>query len=255
MRRHHRPTRRPTPLALAATLAAVTLTLAACGAGAPGAPPASQGVVLDRPTPLHIPLLNQNDQPVTLASLRGKDVVMAPFLTLCQDECPLITAAFISLQRDVEAAGLSNKVVFLEVTVDPGRDTPARLAAYRTEFGADWELWTGIPANLHAFWKQFGVSYQIVPEEQPPHKDWYTGQDLTYDVDHTDGYILLDSTGHERFVDASAPDVPNLSKKLTALLDPGGVNDLHHPLPTSWTVSDALSALGWLMQTDIPSQS
>ena len=95
-------------------------------------------------------------------------VVLAPFLTLCQDECPLVTGAFISLQRDLRAAGLwRDRVVFVEATVDPGRDTVARLAAYQKEFGADWDLWTGTPAAIAAFWKPFGVEYQIVPEEQP----------------------------------------------------------------------------------------
>ena len=41
---------------------------------------------------------------MTLAGLKGKVVVLAPFLTLCQDECPLITAAFIGLQRNREIA-------------------------------------------------------------------------------------------------------------------------------------------------------
>ena len=56
--------------------------------------------------------------------------MLAPFLSLCQDECPLITAAFIALQHDVRAAGLAHRVVFVEATVDPGRDTrgpPRRL--------------------------------------------------------------------------------------------------------------------------------
>jgi cytochrome oxidase Cu insertion factor (SCO1/SenC/PrrC family) len=57
-------------------------------------------------------------------------VVLAPFLSLCQDECPLITAAYTSLQRDVQAAGLSQRVAFVEATVDPVRDSIARLAAY-----------------------------------------------------------------------------------------------------------------------------
>jgi cytochrome oxidase Cu insertion factor (SCO1/SenC/PrrC family) len=56
----------------------------------------------------------------------------------------------------------------MEISVEPGRDTPARLAAYSKEFGADWVLATGTPANLDALWKFFGVSVQIVPEEQPP---------------------------------------------------------------------------------------
>jgi protein SCO1/2 len=143
-------------------------------------------------------------------------------------------------------------VVFVEATVDPNRDSVARLAAYQREFGADWDLWTGTPANLAAFWKAFGVSYQIVPEEQPPHLDWFTGKPLTYDVDHTDGYILIDSTGHERFVDASAPNLDGkLDKKLTSLLNAGGVLGLHHPQQTDWTVDDALAAISWLLGTNV----
>ena len=132
----------------------------------------------------------------------------------------------------------------------------ARLAAYEKEFGADWELWTGTPANVAAFWKPFGVEYQIVPEEQPPKTDWYTGQPLTYDVDHTDGYILVSPAGRERFVDASAPNEKGvLDAKLRGLLDAGGLHNLQNPQAPSWTTADALGALGWLLGTSVPASS
>ncbi len=229
------------------------IVLASCGSSAPPPPPASQGVVLDRPTPDHVPLVNQRGRTVSLAGLRGKVVVLAPFLSLCQDECPLITAAFIGLQRDLRAAGLGRKVVFVEATVDPGRDTVARLAAYQKEFGANWELWTGTPSDLATFWKAFGVSYQIVPEAQPPHLDWYTGRPLTYDVVHTDGYTLIGTDNRERFIDANAPDLKGkLNRKLTALLNAGGVQGLRHPQAPDWTVNDALASISWLLGTDVP---
>jgi protein SCO1/2 len=237
-------------LALGLTTAIV---LSACDSSAPPAPSTNEGLVMNRTTPEHIPLLNQFGQTVTLAGLHGKVVVLAPFLTLCQDECPLVTGAFIGLQRDLRAAGLTRRVVFVEATVDPGRDTVSRLAAYEIEFGADWDLWTGTPANLAAFWKQFGVSYQIVPEAQPPHLDWLTGKPLTYDVDHTDGYILIDPSGHERFVDANAPNLHGrLNTKLRSLLNAGGVEGLAHPQPTEWTENQALSAISWLLGTEVP---
>jgi len=238
--------------ALLGVALAVAILLAACGASLPPAPSANEGLVLDQPTPQHVPLVNQDGQPVTLAGLRGKDVVLAPFLTLCQDECPLVLAAFIGLQRDVDAAGLGHKVVFLEVTVDPERDTVNRLAAYQREFGATWDLWTGTPANLATFWKQFGVSYQVVPEEQPAHNDWLTGKPLTYDVNHTDGYLLLNAQGRERFVDTNAPNLGGkLSSKLISLLNAGGVEGLHHPQATDWTEAQALAAISWLLKTTI----
>jgi cytochrome oxidase Cu insertion factor (SCO1/SenC/PrrC family) len=232
------------------------LLLASCGSSAPAAPPASEGIVFNEPTPQHVPLENQDGQSVTLASLRGKIVVLAPFLTLCQDECPLVTAAFISLQRDVDAAGDGHKVVFVETTVDPGRDTVARLAAYQKEFGADWDLWTGTAANLAAFWKVFHVTYAVVPEGQPAKIDWYTGLPLTYDVEHTDGYILIDPQGRERFVDATAPNLHGkLSAKLQSLLNAGGIKGLQNPEGPDWTVSEAQGAISWLLGTTVPAAS
>jgi protein SCO1/2 len=246
------------PRALTTTLGvilclALGTVLAACGSSAPPAPPADQGAIVNEATPDQVVLVNQEARHVTLAGLKGKVVVLAPFLSLCQDECPLITAAFIGLQRDLRAAGLADKVVFVEATVDPGRDTVARLAAYQKEFGADWNLWTGTPANVAAFWKKFGVSYQIVPEARPPHLDWYTGRPLTYDVVHTDGYFLIGVNGRERFVTASAPNLDGrLDKKLTSLLNAGGVQGLLHPQQTDWTVNEALASISWLLGTNVP---
>jgi protein SCO1/2 len=210
-------------------------------------------LVLNQPTPQHVALVDQHDRAVSLAALRGKVVVLAPFLSLCQDECPVVTGAFIALQRDLRSAGLSNRVVFVEATVDPGRDSVARLAAYQRMFGADWDLWTGTAADAAAFWKPFGVEYQITPEAQPPKTDWFTGTALTYDVAHTDGYILIDPHGRERFVDAAAPNLKGrLDPKLRALLDDGGVRNLEHPQGPAWTTADALASIGWLLGVHLP---
>ncbi len=227
--------------------------LAACGGGSPSAPPPGQGVVQDRAVPGTIPLVDTAGHVTDLAAYRGKYIVLAPFLSLCQDECPLVTGAFIALQHDVRAAGLGQAVVFMEITVDPRRDTPARLAAYATRFGADWPLLTGTPANLDKLWKFFGVSHQIVPEAQPAKLDWWTGQPLTYDVNHTDGYILIDRRGRERFVDATPPNLHGqLDKRLTGLLNAGGRQNLHHQSAGSWTLSQALASLSWLVGRNLP---
>jgi protein SCO1 len=203
-----------------------------------------------------IPLISSTGSPTSLAAYRGKDIVMAPFLTLCQDECPLVTGAFIALRRDVDDAGLGAKVVFMEITVDPGRDTPARLTAYSKEFGATWPLLSGTPANLDALWKYLGVSVQIVPEALPAKIDWYTGKPLTYDVNHTDGYFLIDAQGHERFSDSNPPDLHgHLDQKLAGLLNAGGRKNLDDQSSPNWTLSQALASLSWLVGRTIPSMA
>jgi len=235
-------------------LLCVSPVFVACGSsgGDPPPPPASQGIVQNRVLP-DIPLISSSGAATSLAAYRGKYIVMAPFLSLCQDECPLVTGAFIALQRDVDAAGLGKKVVFMEITVDPGRDTPARLTAYSKEFGADWAMLTGTPTNLNALWKYFGVSVQIVPEEQPAKIDWLTGQPLTYDVNHTDGYFLIDPSGHERFSDSNPPNLHgHLDQNLTNLLNDGGLQNLDHQANPNWTLTDALHSISWLVGQNIP---
>jgi len=213
------------------------------------------GIVQDRPVP-STPLVDEQGQPTSLAAYKGKYVVMAPFLSLCQDECPLITGAFQTMQHDVKAAGLGKQVVFLEVSVDPWRDSPARLQAYAKQFGADWPMLTGSVTDLKAFWKHFGVYFARVPEEQPAKTDWWTGKPLTFDVDHSDGFILVDKSGHERFITV---EPPNLHGKLPAdlkkLLNAGGLKNLYSQTPSSWTVPQALDALGWMVGQTIPSST
>ncbi len=233
----------------------LAILLASCGGAsraAPAAPSSSFGIVQDRPVPA-VPLMDQEGRARSLAAFRGKVVVMAPFLSLCQEECPLTTGAFISMQRDVRQAGLGKQVVFMGVSVDPDRDSPARLSAYSRQFGADWPLLTGGDASIQRLWRFFGIYYQKVPEGQPPGIDWWTHQALTYDVDHSDGFILLDTRGHERFITTTPPDLyGKLNPSLRPLLDNQGVQNLQHQPGPSWTVPQALGAIGWLTGRDIP---
>ncbi len=245
--------RRLRHLGVLATAAVVlSLGMAACGSTSPPAPSASEGIILDRPVPT-TELVGMDGKPTSLAAFHGKYVVMAPFLTLCQDECPLITGAFLAMERSVRQAGLGKQVVFLTVSIDPWRDTPARLTAYAKRFGTDWPMLAGSMEALKQFWSPFGVFFEKVPEGADAVSDWWTGQPLTMEVLHTDGFILIDKSGHERFIDASAPQLHGrLRADLRALLDQGGIRHLEHPAVPAWTVDQALASLGWMMGRTIP---
>ena len=116
---------------LAAVLAAGAI-MAGCGGSTsvPGSPSAYLGTVVDRPVPAGIadlPLTTDAGRPTSLGAWRGQVTVLADFLTLCQETCPLTTGNLLVMDRAVMAAGLGHRVRFVELTVDPGRDTPARL--------------------------------------------------------------------------------------------------------------------------------
>lgn len=232
-----------------AAAAAVAVAAAAAGAAlALDRGPAQArlyGAAVDRVVP---PLRLQNEQGATtsLAAYRGRIVVLAPFLTLCHEVCPLTTGAFQQLQRDVARAGLGGEVVFAEVSVDPWRDSPARLRAFARLTHTRFPLFTGTAVQLARFWQFFGVAYWRTPEGRPADTDWLTGKPLTFDVTHTDGLFLLDARGHERILDVGMPDMATqLPHDLTRLLDAQGRADLAHP-DGGWTIPQALDDLSRL---------
>jgi protein SCO1 len=241
--------------ALIITALGAALLSGCSSSSVPGAPSASQGIVQNRAVP-SIPMVNQNGVPTTLAAFRGKTVVLAPMLTLCQEVCPLTTENLALVQQAVEKAGLGKQVAVVEYSVDPDRDTPARLAAYAKVAGASWTLLTGTDANITAMNSFFYVEAQKVAEGSPPQLDWWTHQPLTYDVDHSDGFFIIDPSGHERFATAATPDVTShkLPAALKAMLDTQGEQNLNDPMINGqiWTVPQALADLGWVVHRSIP---
>jgi cytochrome oxidase Cu insertion factor (SCO1/SenC/PrrC family) len=217
-------------------------------ASSAGPPPASIGDQMDRAVPsalLSASFTSQNGQPVTLASFAGRAVFLVPFLTSCQEECPVTTGALLTLESELRAQRLDSKAAIVEVTVDPGRDTPHRMDAYAKLTGVTWPLLTAPPAVLSALWHYFGIYYQDVPEGSPAGIDWQTGRAYTYDVDHSDGFVLLDPRQHERFVAAGMVSGATVPTSIRHLLDSQGAYDLEHPGGGSWTVAQALDAISW----------
>jgi protein SCO1 len=245
------------PLSRRIVVRVVLLTVLAtsCLVGRAGAdvlrpPSPSIGNVMDKPVASPVaglPLENQEGQPVTLDQFKGRALLLAPFLTSCQEECPITTAALLSVYRDIRSDGLSKKVVIVELTVDPGRDTPQRMTAYATLTGSKWPLLTAAPATLAALWRYFGIYYQRVPESSPPGIDWQTHLPYTYDVDHSDGFVLLDANLHERFIAGGMTHIATIPTNLKKLLDSEGKANLRNPGGGTWTVSDAINAIRWVL--------
>jgi protein SCO1/2 len=221
------------------------------GSLAPPPPSSSIGDQMDRPVPAQVlgaSFTDQDGQTVKLSDLAGRAVLLVPFLTSCQEECPVTTGALLAIKRTLETDHLEHKIAIVEVTVDPGRDTPGRMAAYAKLTGTSWPLLTAAPATIAELWHFFGIYYQVVPEGSPPGIDWQTHQPYTYDVDHSDGFILLDSHQRERFVAAGMVSGAPLTPSLRGLLDSQGVADLRHPGGGSWTIPQALDAIRWVLR-------
>jgi protein SCO1/2 len=86
-------------------------------------------------------LQDADGRKVTLASLRGKVVVLDFIYTSCPDVCPLHSELLAKLQKDVATGHMARRVAFVSVSVDPARDTPARMKAYGPQHGLDPANW------------------------------------------------------------------------------------------------------------------
>ena len=193
-----------------------------------------------------------------LAQLKGSYVVIANFLTSCQEVCPLTTASMRLIADKIDAAGLSDNIKVLEISVDPARDTPARLAAYQSVFGAsNWTLASGSEQNITQLWDFFGVPPERMDYTQEEMatlpKDWQTGEVSTYDVMHADIVLIIDPDSNWRWLDLGHPSGQDaqLPPKIRAYLNDEGVEHLESPDPDGWTVAGVLAALSSLTGSEI----
>jgi cytochrome oxidase Cu insertion factor (SCO1/SenC/PrrC family) len=248
---------------VAAALAAGLLT--GCGDSAQqaaavhdrGSRRVASGNILKQPVPeqaSNARLVDQNGRSLTLASLRGKIVVVAPLLTFCQETCPMTSANVHRAAEDVRRAGLENEVVFLEPTVDPARDTVSRIRAYERLYGPlpDWRLATGKPAAVLAMWKALGVSTEKTKPEDSV-RDWSTGKVVhhSYDVHHQDVVVVIDPAGRLRWITIGHPDArgQRLPVSLHSFLNDEGRDNLAHPGArgaSSWTAEQVEQAVRYV---------
>ncbi len=229
------------------------------GSSSAGGGSAGPGTTIDKTVPaslLNLPLSDQRGRRTTLSSYQGRTVLLVPFLSLCQDICPMITGNLLQVQQSLRADHAASNVQIIEISVDPERDTPKRLAAYAKLTHATWELVTETPASLRTLARFFGFTYVKVPEGKPASLDWLTGKPLAYDVDHSDNYFVIDPRGSERVVQAAAPAFHgNLNPKLFKFLDRLGRQHLAQPSQPAWAPADALKALSVSVGRSLPLSS
>jgi cytochrome oxidase Cu insertion factor (SCO1/SenC/PrrC family) len=148
-------------------------------------------------------LQDQQGHAIDNGTTAGSDLVIAAFHTTCHQTCPLYTALFFQLQKQLPPG-----VLLVEVTTDPATDTPAVLDSYRSSIGAAWTFATAAPAALAAFWKPFGVQ-------------------LATGDSHVSTLALVDRHGYVRLVYRGVPDVGNdVAPQLITTLGAEGLKEL-----------------------------
>lgn len=148
-------------------------------------------------------LTDQSGRAVSLASLRGKTVVLTFMDSHCTDICPLVSREFIDANRDLGSA--ARRVAFVAVNVNPYHRRVADVASYSSEQQLDsigsWSFLTGSLPSLRTVWDD----YQIQVEAPSRNAD----------VIHTSLIYFIGPRGQERYV--AAPMVDHTAKGMAYL--------------------------------------
>jgi len=121
-----------------------------------------------------------------LVSLAGKPVVMALFFTNCQHSCPLIVRDMKGIQGALSTKS-ADKVQFLLVSIDPERDTPEALSAFRKKHrltGSEWTLLQGTPDCVKQLAEKVGFVYSPGSKTQFAHSLMITILNASGEVAH-----------------------------------------------------------------------
>ncbi|HEY3852783.1 MAG TPA: SCO family protein [Verrucomicrobiae bacterium] len=145
-------------------------------------------------------LTNQDNNAVTLASLRGSVCIADVIFTRCAGQCITMSTAMKGIQSTLSD---SLPVKLVSITTDPSNDTPAVLKKYGARYGAQegrWQFLTGDKAQLHL--ATFDGLKLAAVEKTPAQQD--DANDLFI---HSTKFVLIDKEGRIRgYYDGSSPE-------------------------------------------------
>jgi cytochrome oxidase Cu insertion factor (SCO1/SenC/PrrC family) len=132
-------------------------------------------------------LTGQDGKPVSLASLRGKVILLTFLDPVCTSDCPLIAQEFRAADqllgkqaRNVELVAIVANPVDYSVAYTRAFDSQEGLAGLR-----NWVFLTGSLGQLQRTWRNYAVAAQILP-----------GGGM---IAHNDVAYVIDASGHTRF--------------------------------------------------------
>lgn len=152
-------------------------------------------------------LTDDTGKRVTDKDYRGRHMLVFFGFTSCPDICPaglqLISAAIENLGPKAD------RLTPIFISVDPERDTPAKLGAYVKNFDPRLVGLTGTPEEIAAVTRAYKVYFKKVPNAESPGD---------YGMDHTSIIYVMDPSGE--FVAHFTPTttVEEMTAKLDKLL-------------------------------------
>ncbi len=136
-------------------------------------------------------LVAASGEPFGSDDLQGQVWVASFFFTRCPSICPTVMQAMASLQARYLESGIEG-IRLVSISVDPANDTPERLRAAASRYGADparWMLLTGDAARVHDLCER---GFKLAVNEPA------VGPSGELDVAHSGKLVLVDPEGSIR---------------------------------------------------------
>ena len=155
-------------------------------------------------------LVDQDGSPFGSEDLAGHVWVASFIFTRCSTACPAITRQMLRIER--RARNLEPAFHLVSISVDPGFDTPARLAEYARTWRASPRMWTFLTGPSDAVRKTVVDGLRVSVQGDPD----AAGPDA---LSHGTHLVLVDRRGRIRGYYASdAPDAVDRVVRDAALL-------------------------------------
>lgn len=137
-----------------------------------------------RPLPAFA-LVDQHGDSFGPERLRGRWTILFFGFTQCPDVCPTTLASLAAARRELADLPAAEQPAVVLVSVDPRRDTVARLAEYVRFFDPDFTGVTGEAEAIAGLTRELGVAVIVGEPDE-------AGQ---YTIDHTATLFLVDPDG------------------------------------------------------------
>lgn len=149
-----------------------------------------------------VTLLNQDGKRVNIKSLveSGKPVIVNFIYTTCTTICPVLSASFSNLRKDLGPD--ADKVQFISISIDPEHDRPEQMKKYLARFTNQkgWEFLTGSREEINRVLKAFDATVVDKMAHEPLYMlrgsrsdEWVRIKGLTWSTD-----LLNELKGLER---------------------------------------------------------
>lgn len=150
-------------------------------------------------------LQGSHGKTLKLSEIRGKVVILGFGFSHCPEICPTTLANLSRVMKNLGDNAKDVQVVY--ITVDPERDTEARLREYMAVFNPGFIGLTGSVDELSAIRREYGI---LIEKEM--HKDG------NYDVHHSSYLYLIDRRGLLRALVPYGKTVADITHDLQILL-------------------------------------